>query len=86
MAKQENKGCESWCWETTNPEEADFLITGLMSAAEAGYDTFEDSNGFKQDGFGTFDVTIDAGKRQGVVRAYLEEVINFKNLLVKQIF
>ncbi len=55
----------------------------IKAAAEAGYDTFEDSNGFKQDGFGTFDVTIDAGKRQGVVRAYLEEVINFKNLLVK---
>ncbi len=55
----------------------------IKAAAEAGYETFEDSNGFKQDGFGTFDVTIDGGKRQSVARAYLEEVKNFKNLIVK---
>jgi len=55
----------------------------IKAAAEAGYETFEDSNGFKQDGFGTFDVTIDGGKRQGVARGYLEEVIDFKNLLIK---
>ena len=55
----------------------------IKAAAEAGYETFEDSNGFKQDGFGTFDVTIDGGKRQGVVRAYLEEVKDFKNLSIK---
>jgi len=65
-------------------DEAFPLIKSLIkAAAEAGYETFEDSNGFKQDGFGTFDVTIDDGKRQGVVRAYLEEVQNFNNLLVK---
>ena len=65
-------------------DEAFPLMKSLIkAAAEAGYETFEDSNGFKQDGFGTFDVTIDDGKRQGVVRAYLEEVKNFKNLLVK---
>jgi len=65
-------------------DEAFPLMESLIkAAAEAGYETFEDSNGFKQDGFGTFDVTIDDGKRQGVVRAYLEEVQNFKNLLVK---
>jgi len=55
----------------------------IKAAAEAGYETFEDSNGFKQDGFGTFDVTIDGGKRQGVAIAYLEQVKDFKNLKVK---
>ena len=55
----------------------------IKAAAEAGYETFEDSNGFKQDGFGTFDVTIDGGKRQSVARAYLEEVKNYNNLKVK---
>ena len=65
-------------------DEAFPLIESLIkAAAEAGYETFKDSNGFKQDGFGTFDVTIDGGKRQGVTRAYLEEVQNYKNLLVK---
>ena len=55
----------------------------IKAAAEAGYETFEDSNGFKQDGFGTFDVTIDGGKRQSVARAYLEEVKNYNNLKIK---
>ena len=55
----------------------------IKAAAEAGYETFEDSNGFKQDGFGTFDVTIDGGKRQSVARAYLEEVKNYNHLKIK---
>ena len=55
----------------------------IKAAAEAGYDTFEDSNGFKQDGFGTFDVTIDNGKRQGVSRAYLKEMNGYKNLSIE---
>ncbi|MDC0226599.1 choline dehydrogenase [Alphaproteobacteria bacterium] len=55
----------------------------IKAAAEAGYETFKDSNGFKQDGFGTFDVTIDGGKRQGVARAYLDKVKNYKNILIK---
>ena len=55
----------------------------IKAAAEAGYETFKDSNSYKQDGFGTFDVTIDGGKRQSVARAYLEEVKNFKNLIIK---
>ena len=55
----------------------------IKAAAEAGYETFKDSNSHKQDGFGTFDVTIDGGKRQSVARAYLEEVKNFKNLIIK---
>jgi len=55
----------------------------IKAAAEAGYETFEDSNGYKQDGFGTFDVTIDGGKRQGVAKAYLEQVKGFNNLSIK---
>ena len=55
----------------------------IKAAAEAGYDTFEDSNGFKQDGFGTFDVTIDNGKRQGVSRAYLNKINGQKNLSIE---
>jgi len=55
----------------------------IHAAADAGYETFEDSNGFKQDGFGTFDCTIDGGKRQGVAKAYLEEVKNYNNLKIQ---
>ena len=35
----------------------------IKAASEAGINTFEDSNGFKQEGFGTFDVTIDERKK-----------------------
>ena len=55
----------------------------IKAASEAGIETFEDSNGYKQEGFGTFDVTIDGGIRQGVSRAYLEEVKDYKNISIK---
>ena len=55
----------------------------INAAAEAGYETFEDSNGFKQDGFGTFDVTIDNGKRQSITRAYLKDINGYKNLSIE---
>ena len=55
----------------------------IMAAAEAGYETFEDSNGFKQDGFGTFDVTIDGGKRQSVAKAYLDGIKNSNNIQIE---
>ncbi len=55
----------------------------IKAAAEAGYETFEDSNGFKQDGFGTFDVTIDGGKRQSVAKAYLDGIKNSNNIQIE---
>ena len=55
----------------------------IKAAQEAGIDAFEDSNGFKQDGFGTFDVTIDGGTRQGVAKAYLEEIKHYENVLIE---
>ena len=54
----------------------------LNSAKEAGYELFDDSNGYKQEGFGTFDVTIHNGKRYGAGRAYLDEVKNNSNIEV----
>ncbi len=54
----------------------------LDACEEAGYHLFEDSNGYKQEGFGTFDVTIDNGKRYGAGKAYLEEVKNNSNLKI----
>ena len=52
----------------------------IDSAKEAGFDEFEDSNGYKQEGFGTFDVTIHKGKRFGAAKAYLDEVRNYSNV------
>ena len=55
----------------------------IKAAAEAGIENFEDSNGYKQEGFGTYDVTIDNGKRQGVARAYLEEIKGYHNVSIE---
>ena len=55
----------------------------IKAAAEAGIENFEDSNGYKQEGFGTYDVTIDSGKRQGVARAYLEEIKSYQNVSIE---
>ncbi len=52
----------------------------LNAAKEAGHDLFEDSNGYKQEGFGTFDVTIDQGSRYGAGKAYLNNIKQNKNL------
>ena len=52
----------------------------LNAAIYAGFELFEDSNGFKQEGFGTFDVTINRGERYGVGKAYLNTIRNKSNL------
>tara|TARA_Y100000741_G_scaffold347939_1_gene315701 strand:+ start:383 stop:1975 length:1593 start_codon:yes stop_codon:yes gene_type:complete len=54
----------------------------LNSASEAGFELFEDSNGYNQEGFGTFDVTINKGKRVGVGKAYLGEIKNKSNVKI----
>ena len=57
------------------------LFQKVLDAAEqAGYEIYEDVNGFKQEGFGTFDVTINNGVRYGAGKAYLDKVKNHKNL------
>ena len=52
----------------------------INAAKEAGYSYTEDSNGFKQDGFCTFDLTIKNGKRCGTGKAYMEEASKRKNV------
>tara|TARA_Y100000588_G_scaffold366289_1_gene431849 strand:+ start:2180 stop:3817 length:1638 start_codon:yes stop_codon:yes gene_type:complete len=54
----------------------------INAATEAGYEIFEDCNGYKQEGFGTFDVTIHNGTRFGAAKAYLDEVKNFSNIQI----
>ena len=59
------------------------LFQKVLDAAEqAGYEIYEDVNGFKQEGFGTFDVTINNGVRYGAGKAYLDKVKNNKNLKI----
>ena len=57
------------------------LFQAILNAAkDSGFELFEDSNGYKQEGFGTFDVTIHDGKRYGAGKAYLDDVKNNSNI------
>ena len=47
---------------------------------EAGYPYTEDPNGFMQEGFCTYDLTIKDGKRCGIGKAYLNEALKRKNV------
>jgi len=59
------------------------LFAAVTKAAnEAGYNLFEDSNSDDNEGFGTFDVTIDKGVRQSIAKAYLDPIKNRKNLKI----
>lgn len=60
----------------TNP-----LYQAVIKAAEqAGYPFTEDANGFKQEGFCTYDFTVKDGKRCGTGKAYMKAVTKRKNV------
>jgi len=52
----------------------------IDSAIEAGYPYTEDPNGYMQEGFCTYDLTIKDGKRCGVGKAYLKEASKRNNV------
>ena len=57
------------------------LFQAILNAAkDSGIELFDDSNGFKQEGFGTFDVTIHKGKRYGAGKAYLDNIKDDSNI------
>jgi choline dehydrogenase len=63
----------------TNP-----LFGAFFAAAkEAGYHLTDDVNGYRQEGFGEFDRTINRGRRWSASRAYLGMAKRRKNLTVK---
>lgn len=57
----------------TGPQEMGMEVNAAFLAAgqEAGFGLSEDFNGETQEGFGTFDATIDKGVRASTARAYL---------------
>ncbi len=52
----------------------------IDAAKEAGYPYTEDPNGFMQEGFCTYDLTIKDGKRCSIGKAYLREASKRKNV------
>jgi choline dehydrogenase len=63
----------------TNP----LFVAFFKAAEQAGYALADDLNGYRQEGFGTFDRNIHRGRRLGAARAYLHPVMSRPNLEVK---
>ncbi|WP_029006987.1 choline dehydrogenase [Azospirillum halopraeferens] len=55
----------------------------IEAAVEAGYPRTEDQNGFRQEGFGTMDMTVHGGRRWSAARAYLHPARRRPNLTVR---
>jgi choline dehydrogenase len=55
----------------------------LTAGSQAGYARSDDLNGFRQEGFGRFDMTVGAGRRSSTVNAYLRPALNRANLAVR---
>jgi choline dehydrogenase len=63
---------------TENPLHAAWL----QAATEAGYARTEDVNGYRQEGFGRMDMTVDKGVRASAANAYLKPIKSRQNLQV----
>jgi choline dehydrogenase len=68
------------CWgKSTNP-----LYSAVVDAAvEAGYKKTQDFNGFDQEGFGAYQLTIKDGERWSASFAYLKPALDRPNLSVR---
>lgn len=54
----------------------------IKAGAQAGYETTEDYNGYKQEGFGEMEMTVYNGRRWSAANAYLKPAKNRENLTV----
>jgi choline dehydrogenase len=65
----------------SNITDTNFLFKAVIKAAQqAGYPFTNDANGYKQEGFCTFDFTVKDGKRYGTSKAYMQEIYKRKNV------
>ena len=62
-----------------NPLYRAFIAAGV----EAGYGESVDLNGFRQEGFGAFDMTVHRGVRWSAANAYLRPALRRKNLRLR---
>lgn len=68
--------------QRNNPLHDAFVIAGK----EAGFETTEDYNGQKQEGFGPMDATIRQGQRWSAANAYLKPALKRKNVTLVRCF
>ncbi len=57
-----------------------FYSTLIEAGRQAGYNTTKDFNGFQQEGFGPYDLTIRDGQRCSAAMAYLAQALSRPNL------
>jgi len=75
-----DRGPLQTCYGTlANPLHAAWLAAGK----QAGYPETADINGFQQEGFGRFDMTVGAGRRSSTANAYLRPAMQRRNLTVR---
>lgn len=68
----------------TTPAADNPLFRAFIEAGvQAGYGATADQNGYRQEGFGTMDMTVNAGVRWSTANAYLKPVMTRKNLDVQ---
>lgn len=55
----------------------------IEAGVQAGYPYAEDMNGYRQEGFGPMDMTVDKGERWSAAKGYLYPVIDSPNLTIE---
>src|ERR1700761_6974012 len=55
----------------------------IQGGADAGFPVTKDFNGFQQEGFGPYQLTIKDGKRWSAASAYLTPILSRKNLTIE---
>lgn len=67
---------------TTGPCENPLFHAFIEAGIQAGYGGTQDLNGYRQEGFGSMDMTVNKGVRWSAARAYLDSTSIRKNLAV----
>jgi len=68
----------------SNARSSNPLFRAFMQAgSEAGFPQTQDFNGFQQEGFGPYQLTIHEGRRWSAARGYLTPILGRKNLTIE---
>ena len=68
----------------TTPQAENPLYSAFIEAGvQAGYGATSDQNGYRQEGFGTMDMTVNKGVRSSTSNLYLKPALARKNLFVQ---
>ena len=68
---------------TTPPAENPLFKAFIEAGVQAGYGATTDQNGYRQEGFGTMDMTVNEGVRWSTANAYLKPAMSRSNLHVQ---